>query len=227
MFHNESAFDPFQGEIALPLVRGAVFYDGMEDACYALPVREECGQKFVRIELAPCASCVIIDRDSSDLPVYEMLSEKLSACDANTRLEGSWSYALATEKQFPRTTDAGVMEKLGPVSDFLPKFSGHVFYEKAFDLPDKPQRAYLEFSEVHECLELYVNNVRIGDALSMPYVFEVTEALAEGTNRIRAIVTSNPDRDQANYPEHPFKLDYHVTEPVGLGGEVRLYRKTR
>ena len=170
---------------------------------------------------------MIIDRDSSDLPVYEMLSEKLSACDANTRLEGSWSYALATEKQFPRTTDAGVMEKLGPVSDFLPKFSGHVFYEKAFDLPDKPQRAYLEFSEVHECLELYVNDVRIGDALSMPYVFEVTEALAEGTNRIRAIVTSNPDRDQANYPEHPFKLDYHVTEPVGLGGEVRLYRKTR
>ena len=44
---------------------------------------------------------------------------------------------------------------------------------------------------------------------------------------IRAIVTSNPDRDQANYPEHPFKLDHHVTELVGLCGEVWLYRKAR
>lgn len=225
MFHNECAFDTFRGEIALPLACGAVYYDGMEDVSYELPVRKENGQSYVEIELAPCQSCLILDQKGGGLPVYEMLSAKLSACDGQIISDGPWSYALATEKQFPNTTDAGEMEKLAPVSDFLPKFAGHVFYEKTFELSGKPEKVYLEFTEVHECMELYVNEVRIGDALGMPYVFEVTEALYAGTNRIRAIVTSTLDRDQANYPEHPYKLDHHVTEPVGLGGEVRLYQR--
>lgn len=227
MFHNENAFDTFRGRIALPITHGAVYYDGMEDACYALPVQKEDGRCYVELELRPFNACVIFDRDSSGLPQYQMLSEKLSACGVQTVLDGPWKYALATEKQFPNAADGGEMEKLGPVSDFQPKFGGHVFYEKSFALAEKPKKAYLEFTEVHECLELYVNEVRIGDALCMPYVFEVTEALASGVNRVRAIVTSSPDRDQANYPEHPYKLDHHVTEPVGLCGEVRLYQKEK
>lgn len=116
------------------------------------------------------------------------------------------------------------MEGLGPVSDLVPDFSGHVIYEKEFSVQGTHKKAYLEFTEVHECMELYVNGARIGDALCMPYVFDVTEALKEGSNQLRAIVTSTPDREQTKYPDPFVLLDFHVSEPVGLAGEVRLYQ---
>ena len=224
MFHNENAFDTFCGEIALPLTRGAVYYDGMEDAYYALPVRREGGQSYVRIELMPFNSCIIFDREGDGLPGYEMLSEMLSACSPQVISHGAWSYALTTEKDFPKAIQEGSMEGLGPVSDLVPDFSGHVIYEKEFSVQGTHKKAYLEFTEVHECMELYVNGARIGDALCMPYVFDVTEALKEGSNQLRAIVTSTPDREQTKYPDPFVLLDFHVSEPVGLAGEVRLYQ---
>ncbi len=225
MFHNENAFTAFRGEIMLPLEHGAVYYDGMADVSYALPVREEQGKKYVEIELLPYNACVILDRDSSGLLPYRKLSEELSACGVQKNLDGAWNYGITTEKKFPEPVDSGKMEQLMPVSDLIPEFSGHVFYEKGFSMAQKPEKAYLEFTEVYECLELYVNEVRIGDALCMPYVFEVTEALQEGENRIKAIVTGTLDRDQVNYKAPFVRLDFHVSEPVGLCGEVRLYTK--
>ena len=106
MFHNENAFTAFRGEIMLPLEHGAVYYDGMADVSYALPVREEQGKKYVEIELLPYNACVILDRDSSGLLPYRKLSEELSACGVQKNLDGAWNYGITTEKKFPELIDS-------------------------------------------------------------------------------------------------------------------------
>lgn len=223
MFHNESAYDTFCGEIALPLVHGAVYYDGMEDTCTALPVVERDGCKYVKIELAPYNSCVIYDRKNEGLAPYEPLGAKLSGAKMHCISKGEWRYALAGEKQRENPKEFSVMEHLQPVSELHPEFSGHIFYEKDFVVEEEWERAYLAFTGVHECMELYVNDERVADALCPPYVFEVSGVLRAGKNRLRAVVTSTLDREQAKFPEPFILLDHHVSEAAGLSGEVRLY----
>lgn len=220
VFHNESAFTGFKGEIALPLVHGAVFYDPMEDAYYKLPVREEAGMSYVKIELPIYHLGVILDRDSRDLPEYQMLSDQLALCNRVKELTGAWEYALSTEEHFPDTMGTEIMETLQPISDIIPEFSGHIFYDKDVVTEETFEKAYLEFTEVYENMELYVNGVRIGDAICPPYIFDVSGVWKAGTNHIRAIVTTTLDRDQANYPEPFIIMDHHVSEPAGLCGSV-------
>lgn len=250
VFQNESAFDIFQGEIELPINHEAIYYDGMEDKYYRLPVKEENGVKTIALELHPYGLGMVLDveagvlaqlaaqqvnkslgaengaanQNETELPEYQMLSEKLADCAEKKKIEGAWTYAIATEEKFPWFMEPGVMEELKPISHLIPEFSGHISYEKEIEIDGLTDKAYLEFTEVYEAIELWVNGTCVGSVQYPPYVFEISDYLREGKNQIKAIVTSTLDRDQVNYPEPFIRLDYHVTEPAGLAGEVILHR---
>lgn len=244
VFHNESAFEVFKGAIEVPIKHVAVYYDGMEDAYYRLPVKEENGVKTIELEIRPYGLGMVLDmeeeqlsalteaRNISDinermqgiLPEYRMLSERLADCKEKKLLEGAWSYAIATEEKYPWFMEPDVMETLKPVSDLMPEFSGHISYEKEIEVEKLESKAYLEFTEVYEAVELWINGVCAGSVQYPPYVFDISAYLKEGKNRIKTIVTSTLDRDQVNYPEPFIILDYHVNEPVGLAGEVILHK---
>lgn len=223
VFHNESAYDTYRGEIMLPLENEAVYYDGMDDCYYQLPVRKEEGKKLVEIELAPYQLGVIIDMKSGVYPKYRKLSEKLSACPECRKISGSWRFSVATEKQYPKFTIPEPMSSLGPFSNFLPEFSGHICYEKEIEISQVTGNIYLEFTEVYEVAELWINEINLGTRLHPPYIFEITEAVKKGNNKIRVIVTSTLDHDQTNHPEPFIIMDHHVSEPTGLSGDVNLY----
>ena len=225
VFHNEGAFATFLGEIALPLKGNAVYYDGMTDTYYKLPVRKEGEMSYVTVEIAPFGLGMILDVAEAvdNLPAYATLSEIIAACKDVAVLEGPWNYACAKEEELPTYSKEGTMETLMPYSDIDPAFSGHIAYSKEVVLDKSPAQAYLEFTEVYEAVELWINDVCVGSKLYPPYVLDVTGYLKEGANTIKAIATCTLDRDQMNFPDPFILLDYHVSEPSGLAGEVKLY----
>ena len=222
MFNNESAFETFQGDISLPLTRGALYYDGIKNEFYRMEINETHGKRSVHLELRPYGSCVIFDTEEGDFPKYRTCSERLNQAKRELDLSTGWNYSTAKESEYPNFGASKNMDILQPFSRIVPKFSGHICYEKQFVMEDSSRYILLEFTNVFEVMELWINHHKVGVIQNPPYVFDVSEFIREGTNHIKAIVTTTADRDQLHYPEPFVLLSHDVIEPTGMYGNVVL-----
>ena len=223
MLNNESAFQIYRGEVKLPLKHGAVYYDGMKNEFYRMKVSERGGDKYVALELAPYGSCIIFDANEEELPLYKTYTEMLGKGMDKMNLSEGWKYSLATEKQYPNFAGETYLEKLEPISHNYPNFSGHICYTKQIDVSEVKESMYLEFEQVAELLELWINDNCAGTVQYPPYVFDISRYLVKGQNTIKAVVTTTLDRDQNNYPEPFIVLNHEVSEGTGMYGDVVLY----
>lgn len=223
MLNNESACGTYSGKIALPLKKGAVYYDCMKNKFFKMDIREEDGKKLVRLELRPYESCIIIDCQDEELEQYKCLTEKLDLAPNKLDLSDGWDYALASAKEYPDFGSSRHMEKLRPVSQEEPDFSGHICYEKEIEIKEVSSRMYLAFTHVFEVMELWVNDRKVGTLLNPPYIFEVGSYMKKGANRLRAVVTTTADREQMKYPEPFIRLSHEIMESTGMYGEIALF----
>jgi hypothetical protein len=223
MLNNESAFKTFNGEVCLPIKKGAVYYDAMKNDLYQMSTMDQGDKKIISIELAPYGSCIIFDSEGDDLPYYHTLTEQFSQCNNTRNLSEVWNYSLATAKEYPKFSDHAVLETLLPISRIHPNFSGYICYEKQIEVSKASDPMYLKFEFVAEVMELWINDIFVGKILHPPYVFNVSNFMINGKNRIKAIVTTTLDRDQNNYTEPYIILNHDISEGTGMYGEVVLY----
>ncbi len=223
MFHNESGFETFCTAISLPIKHGAVYYDGMKNEFYRMKVEEKENKKWVNLELAPYGSCIIFDVLEEDLPEYVGLSDQLKKTEESLDLSFGWNYKVANAKEYPNFGTKSYMEELKPISKLLPKFSGHICYEKELELSEVKEHMYLEFTNVFEILELWINDRFVGVLQNPPYVFDVGEYMKVGVNEIKVVVTTTADRDQLNYPDPFIVLSYDYIESSGMYGPIVLH----
>jgi len=130
---------------------------------------------------------------------------------------------LASAKEYPNFGSGRHMEKLRPVSQDEPDFSGHICYEKEIEIEEVSSRMYLTFTHVFEVMELWVNDRKVGTLLNPPYIFDVCSYMKKGTNRLRAVVTTTADREQKIDPEPFIRLSHEIMESTGMYGEIALF----
>ena len=100
----------------------------------------------------------------------------------------------------------------------MPHFSGHIKYEASFSV-DAVAGYKLDLGYVGEVAELFINGEYVGEKLIPPYVFDISEFVTKGDNRLEVIVSNHNGwavRDSFS--------KYLMFEPSGLLGPIRLIK---
>lgn len=149
------------------------------------------GDDFIELELPFVAygSWFILTGDEEKLPAPTgdgELKRGFAACGAGAPLAPTDGWRLKA---------TGVDLKLDALADWadipeMKNFSGTAEYEAKFTMADPCEGAALDLGIVGDQVELFLNGVRVGEALTVPYLFEVGERLRTGENEIKLRVTN-------------------------------------
>lgn len=71
-------------------------------------------------------------------------------------------------------------------------------------------------------MELWINDEYVGMKICAPYIYDVSEYLKKGLNKICVEVATTLDRDRFTRPESPFILWHDSIDPTGMYGEIIL-----
>lgn len=219
MFNNESAYETFKGKIKIDIKNNALIYDGLNDDYKNIKVQKVKEESFIEIELKPYESCLIIDSEKEVNNYYLPMQNRLEECNKEINISNNWECSLINIKQYPLVSEMMFMEKLQPVSNINPKFSGIIRYENNIFVEDNFKNAYLDIEFVYEAIDLWINDKYVGRKICEPYIFDIEEYVEKGNNRIKIEVATTLHRDKLNYEECPFEAN-EPFDPTGMFGDV-------
>lgn len=171
-------------------------YEAMHDRILRMPHKITKDGVRLNLHLEPFGAILLV------FPGGELLMEVAKAkapakVSGLHRLEltGPWRVATATAEEYPAFKSAPAVTGLGNTAqpNVLPKFSGTLRYETAFDLqaaPPAKTQAWLDLGELYEIVEVRLNDKEFGACICPPYRFEITGCLKPGRNEIRIDVTN-------------------------------------
>lgn len=226
MFFNESADHAFRGKVEFAVQSELIYYDAFRDTFEKLETESRGGRTFVKLELEPGESCIIMERireTENPLEVHESCSRQIGRCTARMDISKEWKTGIVRAKQYPGFETMLMGSVLKPISDTKPAFSGIIRYEKTVVLDEVPKKVYLKAEQVYEVMRVSVNGEHAGYRLTPPYQLEIGRCLKPGKNEIVIEVATTPARDQLNYPMPPFDFSHEPLEPTGMFGDISLF----
>ena len=132
-------------------------------------------------------------------------------------LSTSWKVKLNGKKSLnlPELRDLTLPE-------YDPHFAGTAVYEATVKLEELPLT--INFGQVEEACELFVNGVSAGRRIAAPYTFPVEKLMKPGANKLRLVVQSNAahTREKGMFAvlSTLYGETYNVLRPCGLLGPV-------
>ncbi|NLC68535.1 MAG: glycoside hydrolase, partial [Clostridiaceae bacterium] len=220
-FTNESLTTSIDTVVTFPFESQPYAYDAMEGKCYKLNYenRNECTN--VELFLEPYESIFIIFSNSipENLP-FKPLAKNMKTVAV---LDGEWKISIADINEYPNFRLQPHIKSLGNLArpGFLPNFSGVIRYEKEFiveELDFHNGRILLDFGELYESLEVWLNEKQVRVKICPPYRLDVTKIIQIGINKLIVEVTNTLSKKLGNNV-----FDRAMPqEPSGLIGPVRL-----
>ena len=130
------------------------------------------------------------------------------------KLEGPWHISYAPSMQYPIFDEGNTYETLVPMDEQYPNCCGTFRYETCF--MSKEESLVLEIEEAYETVEVWVDELSVGFAITPPYHFPLP-ALKKGKHQLRIEVTNTLDKEIHDM----FSLS-EASEPSGILGNVIL-----
>ena len=181
MLWNEDIFKEMDTQITFPVSGGkAVFYDAWNNMLF----KAEQKDNTVRVQLAPSEAIILyFDEEEMELPDYDYGDGQ------KQELELDWKISLCGngEAEFKESP----YKELKNLARELPKFSGIIRYESEWEIEEPELWSTIEFSEIGETAQLWINDVNCGAVVAKPYRFAINGKLKNGKNLIRIEVISN------------------------------------
>jgi hypothetical protein len=105
----------------------------------------------------------------------------------------------------------------------LPEFSGFISYEAGFIA--RAEKAVLVIDDAFEGVEVFLNDVPVGQKVAPRFVFDLSIALKPGDNRLRIEVATNLARKTDKMLGKTFSLykKSPALMPSGIVGAVNVY----
>ncbi len=211
MFSNEDIHNTIQTRVTLSAFSGGnyILYDAMENKAFA--GCSEDGK--ITIELPPYNSIVVMCGDisveglpsiSKEIVEQQVISPKFVISYAK-EVEKEFTYYKTTSELFNFTGRNG-----------LPYFSGNIKYEGTFTI-EQDGNYLLDLGNVGEAVEVFVNETSVGRRLMPMYVFDISNALQVGDNKLTIIVSNH-----SGYARRDWFSRYVLFEPSGLLGPIML-----
>lgn len=227
VFLNESACEPFEGTAYLPYMRGAACYDAREDRLLACSfTRTDDGRMVLPLDLGPGEMLTVVETEELPEEAFVPLRERIRG-GRRIDLSEQWRSARCRAVDVPDFGEFAELEKLRPVSETDPDFSGVIRYKKEFTLDALCPLETFYAEHVGEVLHLWINGRDAGVRLTPPYAVPVEKYLKKGKNTIVAEVATTPARELNAYPAGPVRTEFHTLDPTGMYGKVGLIGKER
>ena len=216
LFFNESANRAVETEVWLPLSgRNCCRYDAFDNCLYAA----EHEDNRLKLRLSPYEAYILYvgDIDEGCVPAAEGWEEK-----AAFELQSPWTVTLKDYRK-DRTGETLRLEKLEDITapDRRPEFSGVMEYETVFDLPEglnaEVQKVKLDFGEVYETMEVWLNGEDLGVRIAPPYCVTGGTVLKERGNVLKVRVVNTLVHNQRDHLSMTMPV-----EPSGLLGPVKV-----
>ena len=207
MFSNESTLIKQNIEVQLKNKGNCNIYDLLGDAMYSC----NCNGK-LSLELMPYQSYIVVFEESRGFDGYEELF-KLSEKEINCK----YSVTLYDSENMSEAKGAFETENLIPISIEYPDFSGRIEYRADIGSIGDYKKVFIEFENIGENAELFVNGKYCGIRICPPYRFDISKAVSGESNQITLKVYTT----LANSVKDPVSM-FTAIEPTGAFGKVTL-----
>ena len=165
----------------------------------------------------------VFDKAMAGIPLFDA-RDKRGEC---VSLNDNWLRRKCRSIDHPNFAEAKEVSLPDRADAEYPKFSGFYRYDREIVCGYIPVRAVLEVTEAHECVELFVNDMRVGMQIAPPFVFDLTGYLRKGRNSIGIEVATTLERELSYLPDPAREWlglgEKEVTTSSGLDGKVNLY----
>ncbi len=174
--------------LALNGAHGELRVLGTQDGDIIRPAHRAVGGAIeLELPFVPYGSWFILTGDDLPAPTGDTeLRMAFSACEEGAAIvpDGGWRIEAG---QTDLTTDVLVDWADHPA---LRDFSGTAEYTVRFDIVDPRGKKAIDLGMVGDAAELTLNGVRVGEAVTVPYHFVVTDLLKQGENEMKVRVTN-------------------------------------
>lgn len=218
-FFNTDLNKPVDVTVTLPVNGEIVSYDAMKNQLSKVSHTD--GKLALHLDAYECIILLCGNLDEvSELVVDENKAEgTVSEFDMSL----DWKVSKVKAIDYPTFEEAVSMERLVPISEIDPEFSGVMRYEKTVFLPKMSECVFAP-EHIYEVAEVFVNGVSAGKKLTPNYQWDITGLCKAGENTIVVEVANTPVRD-ARKAFSPFGPERVVMEPSGMFGKVRIYTR--
>lgn len=206
---------PWKGKVSFPVSGPCYIYDAMEN-------RLERGEADEPAEIVPGKSRIYV----FDEAPKELLHDPVYPEGKKTEL-AKWRRSQCRSVDYPSFTGEKTVILPDHMAQEQPEFSGYVRYETTVCLEDAPAAAVLEITELWEGAEVFVNGVSAGLQITSPMIYDLTEYLRPGENRIAVEAATTLERERAVGVTDIFEKAM-MEEPCsgsGITGQVFLWIK--
>ena len=181
----------------------AALYDGAEDTLTEAEITKD----GIKIELPPYNSVFVIEGASG---------EKAKIIKAKEEIFPEWKISTAEpgNEEFKPYKNTKSLFNITGRSE-LPDFSGHIKYEASFSC--EKGKVMLDLGYVGEIAEVKLNGKDAGAKTFPPYVFDISDYIENGENKIEITVTNSNVFDLKDQFSGYIRI-----EPSGMLGPVKL-----
>ena len=205
LFSNEDIFDTLDLQIKLKQSGECLIYEPWDNKCY----KSEAPNGILNLTLERGNMLFVIFGGEIPKDTPKMKKEA-----SKKRVDISFDISLQYEGE-KDTHQIASTKKLFDITapDKYPDFSGKVIYEGTFQAVDG--YGVLDLGQVGEVCEAWLNDVYLGARINAPYKFSMNDAIKEGENQIKVVVTAN-----TGHRRRDWLSSYMQIPPTGLLGSL-------
>ena len=208
MFVNESTLKTQQITAKINNQGNCNIYDLLGDAYYSY----DCDGT-LNLTLEPYQSVIVVFEEDKGFEKYDV------EFDTQKELELEYQVNLYSYDEMSKIRESFVAKELEPISKQRISFSGKIEYLSKFNY-ERGKKAYIEFENVGENAELFINGNSCGMRICPPYRYDISKMVKDGENTLKLNVYTT----LANAIKDPVSC-YVPIEPTGAHGKVLIKTK--
>ncbi|GAL89787.1 glycosyl hydrolase [Jejuia pallidilutea] len=149
-------------------------------------------------------------------------------------LQNNWQLSFNEGWDTPETVEISELKSLTELkNEAIKHYSGTTTYTKTFKLNETGERTILDLGKVSNIAELWCNGKKIGVKWAPPFVYDISNVIQKGENKLEIIVTNTwrnqlifdntrPKGQKKTWTTNPPKKNETELEEAGLIGPVIL-----
>ena len=221
LFTNENMTENFNGTVTIPTTGSVYGYDAWNNELFEVKAEQNDQSTTIHLEIAPYQSAIIVFDSPEDVELKTSVSY-----EEEFLLKDGWSMSLATAIEYPAFHDEQKISSFENVGLKYPEFSGFIRYENTFEV-EKVKNATLRIDDAFEGVEVIVNEKSVGIQLAPPFVFDISNQIKAGQNKLCIEVATTRERERYFAPPDPrdWKAMFSkapILAPTGIVGDIKL-----
>jgi len=224
-YHNGSdmyylvneGLEKYCGTVSVPSTGDCYAYNPWDNVLERVSASEADGKTKLTVSIEPKKSLIVLF-DTPDLELKEPIKLEGKA----EELKNGWKRSTCEAIHYPVFTgekEVGLPDKL---EEEQPGFAGFVRYEKEVELGGTG-KIILEITDAAEGVEVFINDVSAGIQIVPAYLYDITELIRKGRNRIVIEVATTLERAVEKKSMIPGMPPSVPTNRCGISGNVNLW----